>query len=619
MALARVKAGELAVTPNNLGIPAAVSLASSGDTVDIQNGSYTLAGELDIAKSLTLAGQSQAGTTITSNSTGYGINVTGDNVTLKNFTYNGPTGTGSTYGIKVQPDTGVASDRVLNFGINHVTINGGYRTGLDLNGVVGGTIDNVSVSNIVHGNGIALTDSANVTLTNNTTANNDWGGLALYQHNNYYDQQLTNITVAASNNFTEANGIYAEDESDGIADPDHGPSVANYDFGTLNIAGYSYIAIDFSNSADQYAYLQKTQQGAVDFATDSTANHGHLGLGTTFVEGWAGSSPDNVFTVGYNTGHTAHLSINAAAQAASDGATINVGAGVYREQVIIDSDGLTLTGAGAGNTVIESPDTLAFGLPTPGGLRKSIVAVNQANGVKISGLTVDGRGQGDVNAYFVGIGSLNADNLTIDNVHVTRVRNGGEAGSLNGGQSGVGVGVFNDGAVARTVTVENSSFDDIQKNAIMFLGGNVTANVLNNTITGAGTTGAIAQNGIEFYGENGHAVSGAIKGNTVSGYSYDGASTSTGIILIGFQGVTVQDNTVTGDGTNGSSTGLYATAGSNLTIKNNTFQNLETGVDVEGDDSPTGGGLAPVDNVTVIGGVITGDQTASSPTPRPPT
>ena len=121
----------------------AVTAAAGGDTINVQAGNYTLPGQLNINKSLTLAGAGVGSTDITSNSTGYGINVTADNTTLSGFTYNGPTGTGATYGIKVQPDTGVATDRILNFAINNVAINGGYRTGLDINGANGATIDNV--------------------------------------------------------------------------------------------------------------------------------------------------------------------------------------------------------------------------------------------------------------------------------------------------------------------------------------------------------------------------------------------------------------------------------------------------------------------------------------------
>ncbi|HEY8950882.1 MAG TPA: filamentous hemagglutinin N-terminal domain-containing protein [Rhizomicrobium sp.] len=379
--LVRLVDGQVYVTAAKGDIAAGVTKAAAGDTVNVQDGSYTLANELDITKRLTLKGESQDGTVITSNSTGYGINVTADDVSLKDFTFNAPTAhTGSTYGIKVTPGTNVASDRLLNFDIENVTINGGYRTGLDLNGVVNATINNVSVSNVQNGNGIALTDSADITLTNVTTTNNAWGGLALYQTNYFYDQQLTDINVDTSNHFNEANGIYIEDQSDGIGDPSRGkPSVvggSGLDVGTLNIAGYDYVAVDKSNSADQYTFFQKTKQDAIDFATDSTANHNHLTLANTYVEGWTGSALNNIFEVGFNTAGDKSLTIQAAENAATAGGTINVGSGTYAEDVSVgtqltfnfgdvDVNSFTLTSGAAGSAL--NGDLTATGAITSAG------------------------------------------------------------------------------------------------------------------------------------------------------------------------------------------------------------------------------------------------------------
>ena len=319
----------------------AVNEVTTGGTINVLAGAYTLSGELDITKSLSLIGAGIGNTTITSNSTGYGINVTADNTTLSGFTFNAPTAVGgSTYGIKVTPDTNVASDRLLNFDIDHVAINGGYRTGLDLNGVLGATIDHVSVSNVVNGNGIALTDSANVTLTNDTTTNNAWGGLALYQHNATYNQQVNNISVNGTNTFNEANGIYAEDQS------------TTNDFGTLTLAGYNFIAQNLASPNDFYTFFQKTEQGAIDIAALE-------GPTTAYVQGYAGNSTNgnNTFYVGTSTNHTA-LSIIAAVNAAATGADVNVLAGTYALLGELDiTKSITLEGAGVGTTTINSSST----------------------------------------------------------------------------------------------------------------------------------------------------------------------------------------------------------------------------------------------------------------------
>jgi hypothetical protein len=48
-------------------------------------------------------------------------------------------------------------------------------------------------------------------------------------------------------------------------------------------------------------------------------------------------------------------SIQAAIDAAPPGATIEVGPGTYRENVLIAKDGITLAGAGSGRTLLEPP------------------------------------------------------------------------------------------------------------------------------------------------------------------------------------------------------------------------------------------------------------------------
>lgn len=337
--LARLKAGNVYVTAANGFVQNGVTEASSGDTVNVQAGNYTLSGELDITKSLSLVGAGIGSTNITSNSTGYGIYVTADDVSLSGFTYNAPTAVGATYGIKVEPGTNVASDRVTDFNIDHVTINGGYRTGLDLNGVDGATIDNVSVSNVVHGNGIGLTDSANVTLTNDTTANNAWGGLALYQTNTYYDQQVNNIVVDGTNTFNDTIPVYTEDQS------------ASQNFGSISLAGFSYVVQSPNAANDVYSWFQKTKQAAFDFATNASLSNGNVNVPTATVQGYGGSGAygNNVFYVGTGSNSDA-MSIDNAVDQATTGGTVNVDAGTYAEDVAVGTQ-LSFNFGGSGVTV----------------------------------------------------------------------------------------------------------------------------------------------------------------------------------------------------------------------------------------------------------------------------
>ncbi|MGC1172238.1 beta strand repeat-containing protein [Polaromonas sp.] len=342
------EAGNVYVTQNSGSIQRGVNAVVTGGTVNVAAGSYVQPATLLVNKSLTLAGASQGDTTIDARGVnGYGIQVTADDVTLRDFTLYGPTANiDSAYGIKVAPSGNDASARLRNFSIRDVTIRGSGKAELDLNGVDGATINRVTADGAPVGNdagttagaGIQLTDSANVTISNSTTRNNAWGGLALYQANRSYDQQVNNIAVAGNNTFTERNPVYMQDES------------ASRDFGALNIAGFDYAVRNSSstNSNHQYTWLQASRQNAFDLAVNIGAP------ASSYVQGWNGALTTQNFHVGTGSllgGGTQAMSIGTAVNVVNPGGTINVGAGTFAENVNI-TKALTLEGAGAGQSVI---------------------------------------------------------------------------------------------------------------------------------------------------------------------------------------------------------------------------------------------------------------------------
>src|SRR4029079_7564396 len=133
--------------------------------------------------------------------------------------------------------------RLHDFSISHVTSRGAGRAELDLNGVVGATIDHFTAQgNGSAGAGIQITDSANVTISNSTTSNNAWGGVALFQSNRFFDQQVDNVTVQSNSTLNEVNPLYMQDES------------ASLNFGTNQLEGFQYAVRNSSN--DQFTWLQ---------------------------------------------------------------------------------------------------------------------------------------------------------------------------------------------------------------------------------------------------------------------------------------------------------------------------------------------------------------------------
>jgi filamentous hemagglutinin family protein len=389
-----------ALTPLD-SIQAGVNAVVTGGTVSIAGGTYTQPATLNINKGLTLAGAGQGATVIDARGvSGYGVNVTADNVSLRDFTLYGPSANvASSYGIKVAP-VGGASARLRNFSISNVTARGAGRAELDLNGVDGALIDHVTANGAPVGNdagstqgaGIQLTDSANVTVSNSTTRNNDWGGLALYQANRYYNQQVDNITVAGNNSFGERNPVFMEDES------------ASRNFGTLSIAGFDFAVRNASTVGDnnQYTWLQASQQNAFDYAVnlDSAAS--------SYVQGWNGAQATQDFHVGIGSllgGGTQAMSVNAALGSAGSGANIRVGAGSYAE-----------------NVVVNNPYNLYFS----GSTLHSLVLNGGAGGSGIAGtVTADGAGGIVSNAALNLLGDTTLATLGADISLNRDVQNGG--------------------------------------------------------------------------------------------------------------------------------------------------------------------------------------------------
>lgn len=382
-------------------IQAGVDAVASGGTVDIRDGTYSLTNTLTLEKSISLLGQSQAGTIIdSSGQNSYGIRVKADAVTLSGFTLLGSSAnTGnSNYGIKVEANTGDANGRNDNIRIRNVTVSGSRKNGIDLNATLGALIDGVTVSGVTAGNGIAVSDSAGLTVRNTRTSGNAWGGLALYQTNNLSGggstQQLTNITVEASNSFAESNGLYLQDSST-LLDP-----------GTLNIQGFDYAVRNTGHRSDgnQFVFFRTTLADATSYALGLAAPS------TSSIEGNSASGYSNVFTV------VDGLTIGAAARDVRTGGTINVGAGTYAANTAITTDGVTLSGTtGAKIDASHSGDN---------GI------VIYADGVTVRGFEIFGPANQAYNLYnwasdFTrGIMVINgADNATVTGNNIHDVRN----------------------------------------------------------------------------------------------------------------------------------------------------------------------------------------------------
>ena len=291
-----------------------ITQAVTGGTVHVANGTY--AGQPLMYKSISLIGESEAGVILDASGLGgYGLEVSGDyNVTLKYLTLKGPTAAPG-YGIKIAGENAQAT-------IQHVTVKNSFRTGIDLNGLSGGQVDQVTLTSN-GGVGLALTDCSNIIISNITTSGNAWGGVALYTKGATFTGGSNNIVLNGTNTFGETNKLYIE-----VAG---GYPVTNF---TQTDFGY---VVRNGTSLPAYTFYQKTAGDAVAFA---------LALPTP-NKSTVQSTVDGSYYVGSG------LSIQAAIDAAAPGDTINVAAGTYAESLNLNKRVTIIgVGSGAGGTVI---------------------------------------------------------------------------------------------------------------------------------------------------------------------------------------------------------------------------------------------------------------------------
>jgi hypothetical protein len=237
---------------------------------------------------------------------------------------------------------------------------------------------------------------------------------------------------------------------------------------------------------------------------------------------------------------------------ASNGATIKVQAGTYNEQVKITKP-VTIMGAGANQTVIEPSAVPLFDSDTDSTQHQFyIVDVAGTAGVNLKDLGVNGTaatpsldsdgfgcGQDYVGVYYHDAsGSMTNDTVTEIKMPA----------DLFGCQGGLAVYAATDaGSLSpSSLTMSSDNVNNYDKNGITCDDPGTSCNIRGTTVTGIGSTPAIAQNGIQIW-----AAAGAVTGNTVTNNTYNGPFYAASGILIGNPStLSVKDNTVTNNDSN---------------------------------------------------------------------
>jgi len=521
-------------------IQPAIVDAAAGDTINVANGLYPEI--ISINKGLTIKGASEAGVVIdATTATSYHFTVDANDVTLQNFTLLGKNTPPASYGIKVSGLN--VTTRHTNFSISDVTVQNTYRTGLDINGLEGVTVDDVTVTGVIYGNGVSLTDVDDAVLDGITTSSNAWGGVAVYTYGRYYPLGSDNVTVT-NLNAAELNPFYVQLDNyfnSGSPEP-----VTN-----LSAPQFFYTVVNDPEKLN-HTFYQVTEPQAVAFAL----------LFTTPYNSYINRLADGNFIVS-NDGVNKYMGIQTAINEAVATDTVEVRDGTYVETLYIDK-AITVVGDST-NAVVASPASVPTCFSTSTA-KLPVVCIENTVDVMLDTLTIDGQGEGsgiDI-LQFVGVAFHNAGG-TLQNSVITGIRDT----PFSGSQQGVAIYSWNEDTVSRTINVLNNTVVDFQKNAMALNADTDTPMVINvagNTIIGAGATTVTAQNGIQAWGTQ---ITGVIDDNTVSGIAYDNTLNPTkwvasSILLYYTPGVNVTDNTVFGG-----HVGIYNFGGAGVMTNNN--------------------------------------------------
>lgn len=214
-------------------IEEAIDNAGSGDTIDVDPGTYTENALVIDVDDLTLTGAGSDEVIIESQSTGRGLTVDdADGVTLEGFTLREAGG----YGFKLQFSDDLHVEDV------QAVENGG--TGIDLNTTDDPTLVAVESRANDSGFGIALRNLTGATVENVETNGNEWGGLALWPIDNSTNETEVAGEITGSSFTDELAGVTAQYQGDFDIlleendIEDNGVGVALSDqFGTVEDAG----------------------------------------------------------------------------------------------------------------------------------------------------------------------------------------------------------------------------------------------------------------------------------------------------------------------------------------------------------------------------------------------
>ncbi len=253
-------------------------------------------------------------------------------------------------------------------------------------------------------------------------------------------------------------------------------------------------------------------------------------------------------TTGNGSSAAPFATINKALSQVATGGTIHVEAGTYTEGFsVLNKTDVTIQGTGTTTTTIAPAALINTRLGhkyTPD--MYVSVFVNNSTSVTLSGLTIKSTSASP--------GAGGADAIVFWNGSTGSITDSAVKGvyTINGDQTGQGIAV--DGTTGTvSLAVNNTDVSGFQKNAIDVVDGNnvvggatdtMAVTVQGGTITGAGPTSAIAQNGVLVWNRGGGTVTGSVSGTTIKDLEYTPSPEDAGVLVFGSASMSSVSDTV---------------------------------------------------------------------------
>lgn len=280
---------------------------------------------------------------------------------------------------------------------------------------------------------------------------------------------------------------------------------------------------------------------------------------------------------------TPYCSIQAAIDAAEPGDTVDVAAGTYDEQVVIDGKSLTLQGAGDMTIIAPSSAAVLTSIYTTGTQSgaffnttaiASIIDVRNVGsaGVMIRDLKVDGESITSlpVGASWVSGITYGETGGLIDDVTVEDTKFVVPASVRT---YGIWVDAVADTALS--VDVTNSTVQQYGRNGINARGDDITVLIYNNTITGPGMAGPDqVPNGVLLI----DGALGTVSNNTVTAHHYTGSSSLASGVLLFRAGDNIE---ISGNGISDVDDAVILNATDFATVEGNDLSDNAKGVRIE--------------------------------------